>query len=214
MPCPSLSFSFTLLSHSCLLFPPLSFPFFPLVFLLAAYFLFLSFLLSQPPVYLTILMLIHNLSAHRSSFSSFSFSPHLQLHSFTLFPYLILSILSYRSDSAPSFRHLSFPLPIFPSGSRVATCLFEPPPLCVPSLPSSASQTVYLVFCPAAGCLSSARSRASPSSRSICCSGCVAPVWPSRRSCTRLTLWTGWTGNTETSSAIAPLPLRPRCPTV
>lgn len=125
MPCPSLSFSFTLLSHSCLLF-------FSLVFILAAYFLVFPPL--PAPFCFTILMLIHNLSPHRSSFSSSSFSPQLQLHSFTLFSYLILSILPYLSDSAPSVLHL-FSSSHFPPGSGVSTCLFEPPPLHVPSLP-------------------------------------------------------------------------------
>lgn len=76
--------------------------------------LFLVFPPLPAPFCFTILMLIHNLSPQRSSFSSSSFSPQLQLHSFTLFSYLILSILSYLSDSAPSVLHLSFPLPIFP----------------------------------------------------------------------------------------------------
>lgn len=126
MLCPSLSFSFTLLSHSCLLF-------FSLVFILAAYFLVFAPL--PAPFCFTILMLIHNLSPHRSSFSSSSFSPQLQLHSFTLFSYLILSILPYLSDSAPSVLHLSFPLPIFPLDLEYPLVFFEPPPLHVPSLP-------------------------------------------------------------------------------
>lgn len=73
-------------------------------------------------------MLIHNLSPHRSSFSSFSFSPPLQLHSFTtLFSYLICSILSYLSDSAPSVRHLSSPLPIFPLDLEHPLVFSNPP---------------------------------------------------------------------------------------
>lgn len=110
IPCPSLSFSFTLLLHSCLPFPPLSFPFPPCLHT-CCLFSFLVFPLLPAP---RLLNHIHNLSPHRSSFSSFSFSSHLHLHSFTLFSYLILSILSYLSDSAPSVRHLSLPLPIFP----------------------------------------------------------------------------------------------------
>lgn len=125
-PCPSLSFSFTLLSHSCLLF-------FSLVFILAAYFLVFPPL--PAPFCFTILMLIHNLSPRRSSFSSSSFSPQLQLHSFTLFSYLILSILPYLSRLCSFCSTSLFPSSHFPAGSGVSTCLFEPPPLHVPSLP-------------------------------------------------------------------------------
>lgn len=131
MPCPSLSFSFTLLVF---FFPPLSLAPFPCLHTCCLF----SVLLSQPPFQLT---LIRQLSPHRSSFPSFSFSPHLQLHSFTLFPSLILSILSYLSDSAPSGLHLSSPLPCFPTGSSSIHLSFRTPTLrvCAPSPPSPLS---------------------------------------------------------------------------
>lgn len=126
MPCPSLSFFF----HTSV---SLLSSFFSLVFILAAYFLVFPPL--PAPFCFTILMLIHNLSPHCSSFSSSSFSPQLQLHSFTLYSYLILSILPYLSDSAPSVLQLSFALPIFPLDLEYPLVFFEPPPLHVPSLP-------------------------------------------------------------------------------
>lgn len=126
MPCPSLSFSFTLLSHSCLLF-----------FLPCLHTCCLFPCLSSSPSPL----LLHHSNAYSQPLATalvffilLIFSPAAVAFLYTLF--LLNPLHSFLSLRLCSFCSTSlFPSSHFPPGSGVSTCLFVPPPLHVPSLP-------------------------------------------------------------------------------